>query len=52
MGAAFVQPHGSVLETLRVGGELPDAVTAIASNEHYLWVGTMRGLVRFELRPR
>ncbi len=51
-GAAFVQPRGGVLETLRVGADLPDAVTSITSDEHYLWVGTMRGLVRFELRPR
>jgi ligand-binding sensor domain-containing protein len=51
-GAAFVQPHGAMLETLRVGAELPDAVTAIAGDDRFLWVGTMHGLVRFELRPR
>ncbi len=49
-GAAFVQVAGGTLETLLVGRDLPDAVTAIAADRRYLWIGTLRGLVRITLR--
>lgn len=49
-GAAFVRADGAVLRTLRVGAELPDVVTAITSDPDWLWIGTLRGLVRLALR--
>jgi ligand-binding sensor domain-containing protein len=51
-GAAFVTGSGAVLQTLMVGRELPDAVTAITSSDRYLWIGTLRGLVRLALVGR
>jgi ligand-binding sensor domain-containing protein len=51
-GAAFVTPSGGVLQTLVLGRDLPDAVTAIVSTDRYLWVGTLRGLVRLALSGR
>jgi ligand-binding sensor domain-containing protein len=51
-GAAFVTPSGAVLQTLSLGRELPDAVTAIAATERFLWVGTLRGLVRLAISGR
>lgn len=49
-GAAFVQLAGGTLETLLVGRDLPEAVTAIVADRRYLWIGTLRGLVRITLR--
>ena len=49
-GAAFLRADGGVLRTLRVGPDLPDVVTAIASDDNWLWIGTLRGLVRLALR--
>ena len=51
-GAAFVTATGAVLQRLTLGSELPDAVTAITSAGRYLWVGTLRGLVRLALDGR
>ena len=48
-GAAFVRADGAVLHTLRVGVELPAEVTAIGGDDRWLWVGTLRGLVRLAL---
>ena len=45
-GAALVTASGATMQTLMVGGELPDAVTAITSSEEHVWIGTLRGLVR------
>jgi hypothetical protein len=51
-GAALVTANGIMLQEMLVGRELPDAVTAITSSERYLWVGTLRGLVRLALVRR
>lgn len=51
-GAAFLRSGGGVLRILRVGPDLPDAVTAIASGPRWLWVGTRAGLVRLRLGGR
>jgi hypothetical protein len=48
-GATLVTANGIMLQSMLVGQELPDAVTAITSSDQYLWVGTLRGLVRFAL---
>lgn len=48
-GAAFVTAEGAPLQTLMVGRELPDAVTAITASDRFLWIGTLRGLVRLAL---
>ncbi len=48
-GAALVTASGATIQTLLVGRELPDAVTAITGSERYLWIGTLRGLVRLML---
>lgn len=45
-GAALVTASGATLQNLMVGAELPDAVTAITSSEDFVWIGTLRGLVR------
>lgn len=49
-GAALLSATGVVRASLRVGSDVPDAVTAIAASEQYLWVGTWRGVVRVRLR--
>lgn len=51
-GAGLVRPRTSVLRFLAVGGELPAAVTAIATQGEYLWVGTLAGMVRLRLVGR
>lgn len=51
-GAAFVTTSGAILQNLAIGAELPDAVTAITSSDRYLWIGTLRGLVRLALIGR
>ena len=51
-GAAFVRPTVVPLRVLSVPSQLPDEVTAIATDGHYLWIGTRSGLVRFLLIDR
>jgi hypothetical protein len=51
-GMVFVVPGGGVRRTLRVGPDLPDAITAISGDDAYLWVGTLHGLVRLRLSPQ
>ncbi len=51
-GAAFLDAAGMPRDQLRIGDELPDAVTAIAASPRHLWVGTLRGLVRLTLVPQ
>lgn len=48
-GVAFVRPSVVPLRVLSVPNQLPDEVTAIAMEAHYLWIGTRSGLVRFLL---
>ncbi len=49
-GAALVAPQGAIVSQLVVGTDLPDQVTAIAVDQDYLWIGTVQGLVRFQLQ--
>lgn len=49
-GAALALPSGGTVAVLRVGVDLPERVTALATEDGYLWVGTLDGLVRVRLQ--
>jgi hypothetical protein len=48
-GVAFARLDTPLLSPLRAPGDLPGQVTDIAVDDRYLWVATLRGLVRFRL---
>jgi ligand-binding sensor domain-containing protein len=50
--AVLTSAGGVVLHVLRVGLDLPDAVTAITATPQHLWIGTLQGVVRLTLRTR
>lgn len=50
--AVLTSAGGAVLHVLRVGLDLPDAVTAITTTPQHLWIGTLQGVVRLTLRTR
>lgn len=48
-GAGWAQLNTPVLRAATVPGDLPGEVTGLAVDETYLWVTTLKGLVRFRL---
>jgi hypothetical protein len=48
-GAGFAQLNTPVSRVLSVPGDLPGQVTDVAVDDSYLWVTTLKGLVRFRL---
>jgi ligand-binding sensor domain-containing protein len=51
-GAALLRPDLGPLRVLRVPVDLPGPVTSITRSGGYLWIGTLRGLVRYRLEMR
>ena len=51
-GAALLRPDMRPLRVLRVPIDLPGPVTSITRSGGYLWIGTLRGLVRYRLELR
>jgi len=48
-GVGFARLNTPIVRPLTTPGDLPGRVTDIAVDEDYLWVATVRGLVRFSL---
>ena len=48
-GTGFAQLNTPVSRILSVPGDLPGQVTDVAADDRYLWVATLKGLVRFRL---
>lgn len=48
-GAGFAQLSTPVSRVLAIPGDLPGQVTDLAVDDSYLWVATLKGLVRFRL---
>lgn len=48
-GTGFAQLNRPINRALTAPGDLPDKVTDITVDDRYLWVATLKGLVRFQL---
>jgi ligand-binding sensor domain-containing protein len=48
-GVGFAQLNRAINRALTAPGDLPDRVTDLAVDDRYLWVTTLKGLVRFQL---
>ena len=48
-GTGFAQLNTPVSRVLSVPGDLPGQITDLTADDRYLWVATLKGLVRFRL---
>jgi len=48
-GAGFAQLNTPVSRVLSIPGDLPGQITDLVADDRYLWVATLKGLVRFRL---
>ncbi len=48
-GIGFTELNQSITRVLTAPGDLPGQVTDLAIDDRYLWVATLKGLVRFQL---
>jgi ligand-binding sensor domain-containing protein len=51
-GVALLRPNLAPLRVLHVPVDLPGPVTSISRSGGYLWLGTLRGLVRYRMETR